>query len=151
MHQETLERLCGLVKQQSEGYVEGFTGDLDAGIPPITRFQSVDDVEQIANNLELESGPGLTGTLVEMVGVFYELALNAVEHSEWAAGYYIIRAHSRIAGGIQHTVGIADCGIGIPDSLRRNVETDGEMIKSSLIGSERLAGTVAVVSISVPA
>ena len=118
MHQETLERLCGQVKQQSEGYVEGFTGDLDAGIPPITRFQSVDDVEQIANNLELESGPGLTGTLVEMVGVFYELALNAVEHSEWAAGHYIIRADSRITCGGEITLntdGILRIGVSFFD------------------------------------
>lgn len=208
MHQDTVERLCGLVHRQSEDYVAGLASDFDAGIPPITRFHSVDDVEQIANNLELASGPGLTGTLVEMVGIFYELALNAVEHSEWAAGYYVIQADSSVVGGVVHTVGIADCGIGIPDSLRRNpafadlvndayaiaratelhvtgtgdahrgigldhvtgvvrslggsltiisaggsleVKTDGEMIKSSLIGSERLAGTVAVVSISIPA
>ena len=207
MHQETVERLSGLVKQQSENHAAGFAGDFDAGIPPVTRFHSVGDVEQIANNLELASGPGLTGTLVEMVGVFYELALNAVEHSQWAAGYYVVRADSRIVGEVEHTVGVADCGIGIPNSLRRNhvyaglvndadaiaratelhvtgtgdahrgigldhvtgvvrslggsltiisaggsleVATDGDMIKRSLVGSEWLAGTVAVVTISVP-
>ena len=64
MHQETVERLSGLVKQQSENHAAGFAGDFDAGIPPVTRFHSVGDVEQIANNLELASGPGLTGTLV---------------------------------------------------------------------------------------
>ena len=208
MHQETVERLCRLVQQQSEGYVVGLASDSDAGIPPISRFHSVDDIEQIANNLELASGPGLTGTLVEMVGVFYELALNAVEHSEWAAGFYLMEADSSVVGGVVHTVGIADCGIGIPDSLRRNpafadlvsdadaiaratelhVTGTGEahrgvgldhvtgvvknlggsltilsaggslemrasagMIKASLEGSKQLAGTVAVVTISVPA
>ncbi|MXZ91246.1 MAG: hypothetical protein F4Z05_07190 [Chloroflexi bacterium] len=191
-----------------ENYDAGVAGDFDAGIPPITRFQSVDDVEQIANNLELASGLGLTGPLVEMVGVFYELALNAVEHSQWAGGYYVTRADNNIVGSVEHTVGIADCGIGIPASLRRNsafadvlndpdaialatdlhvtgtgeahrgigldhvmnvvkslsgsltiisaggslnVEPGGAIMKGNLEGSERLAGTVAVVTISVPA
>ena len=134
--------------------------------------------------------------------------MNAVEHSQWAAGYYVIRAGSSVVGGIEHTVGIADCGIGIPASLRRNpayadvlndadaialatelhvtgtgethrgigldhvlsvvkslngnltvnsaggsleVVTDAGIIKGSLEGSDRVAGTVAVVTISVPA
>ncbi len=208
MHRETLRRLSWLVAQQDKDSLVGLVGDIDTGIPPITRFESVDDVERIANNLELASGTGLTATLVEMVGVFYELALNAVEHSQWAAGYHVIRAGSSTVGGVEHTVGIADCGIGIPASLRRNpafadvlndadaialatelhvtgtgeahrgigldhvmgvvkslggnltivsaggsleVETGGGIIKGSLEGSDRVAGTVAVVTISVPA
>ena len=208
MHQETLRRLSWLVVQQSKDSAVRLVGDIDTGIPPITRFESVDDVERIANNLELASGTGLTATLVEMVGVFYELALNAVEHSQWAAGYYVTRAGSSTDGGVEHTVGIADCGIGIPASLRRNpafadvlndanaialatelhvtgtgevhrgigldhvmgvvkslggnltivsaggsleVETGGGIIKGSLEGSDRVAGTIAVVTISVPA
>lgn len=120
MHRETVARLSRLVAQ-SKGSVAGLASDFDAGLPPITRFESIDDVERIANNLELASGAGLTATLVEMVGIFYELALNAVEHSEWAAGYYVIRAgNGDMVGGVEHTVGIADCGIGIPVSLRRN-------------------------------
>ena len=91
MHGETVQRLSRLVEQQAVASGAGFAGDFDAGIPPITRFQSVDDVERIANNLELASGSGMTAALVEMAGVFYELALNAVEHSQWAAGYYVIR------------------------------------------------------------
>lgn len=208
MHKETVHRLSRLVAQQPKFSVAGLAGDFDSGIPPITWFQSVDDVERIANNLELASGPGLTAALVEMVGVFYELALNAVEHSQRAAGYYVIRAGSSIVDGVEHTVGIADCGIGIPASLRRNpafadvlndadaialatelhvtgtgeahrgigldhvmgvvkslggsltvlsaggsleVETGGRIIKGSLEGSDHLAGTVAVVTLSVPA
>ena len=209
MHRETVLRLSRLVAQQAEDTIAGSVSDFDAGIPPITRFESVDDVERIANNLELASGAGLTATLVEMVGVFYELALNAVEHSQWAAGYYVIRAGSGgIVGGVEHTVGIADCGIGIPASLRQNpafadvlndadaialatelhvtgtgeahrgigldhvmgvvkswngsltiistggsleVEPGGGIIKGSLKGSNRVAGTVAVVTLSIPA
>ena len=208
MHRGTVTRLSRLVAEQARDPIAEFTGDFDAGIPPIARFQTVDDLEQIANNLELASGSGLTGTLVEMVGVFYELALNAVEHSQWAAGYYVIRAGSSVVGGAEHTVGIADCGIGIPASLRRNpifadvlddadaialatelhvtgtgeahrgigldhvmgvvkdfggnltiisaggsleMGSGGRIMKRSLEGSDRVAGTVAVVTISVPA
>ena len=208
MHRETLRRLSGLVEQHPKESAVELVDDIDTEIPPITRFESVDDVERIANNLELTPGAGLKAALVEMVGVFYELALNAVEHSQWAAGYYVIRAGSSADGGVEHTVGIADCGIGIPASLRRNpaldnvlndadaialatelhvtgtgeahrgigldhvmgvvkslsgnltivsaggsleVTTGGGTIKHSLEGSERLAGTVAVVTISVPA
>ena len=208
MHRETLRRLSRLVAQQAKDSAVGLAGDIDTEIPPITRFESVDDVERIANNLELASGAGLTATLVEMVGVFYELALNAVEHSQWAAGYYVTRSGSRTVGGVEHTVGIADCGIGIPASLRQNpafanvlndadaialatelhvtgtgeahrgigldhvmgvvkslggnltivsaggsleVDTGSRIIRGSLEGSDWVAGTVAVVTISVPA
>ena len=202
-------RLSRLVAQQSKDPASGLAGDFDSGIPPITRLESVDDVERIANDLELASGAGLTATLVEMVGVFYALALNAVEHSEWAAGYYVIQAGSGgIVSAIEHTVGIADYGIGIPASLRRNatfadvlddadaialatqlhvtgtgeayrgigldhvmgvvkswsgnltiisaggsmeVESGARTIKRRLEGSDRLDGTVAVVTLSVPA
>ena len=205
MHLETVHRLSQLVAQQTTGFAD----DFDAGIPPIIRFQSVDDVERIADDIEAASGGGLTATLAEMVGVFYELALNAVEHSEWAAGYYVIREGSdSTVAGIGHTVGIADCGIGIPASLRRNldfanvlndadaialatelhitgtgqphrgigldhvmsvvksfagsltivsaagsiaVSAGADMITHSLDESNRLPGTVAVVTISVPA
>ena len=119
MHLETVHRLSQLVAQQTTGFAD----DFDAGIPPIIRFQSVDDVERIADDIEAASSGGLTATRAEMVGVFYELALNAVEHSEWAAGYYVIREGSdSTVAGIGHTVGIADCGIGIPASLRRNLD-----------------------------
>ena len=212
MHCETLRRLSWLVARQAEDSAVGLAGDIDTGIPPITRFESVDDVERIANNLELASSAGLTAALVEMVGIFYELALNAVEHSQWAAGYYVIRAGRSVVGGVEHgvehTVGIADCGIGIPASLRQNpafanalndadaialatelhvtgtgeahrgigldhvmgvvkslggdltivsaggsleVAAGGGTINRSLEGSEQLAGTVAVVTVSVPA
>lgn len=208
MHRETFRRLSRLAAQHPDDSAVALIDDIDTEIPPITRFESVDDVERIANNLELASGAGLTAALVEMVGVFYELALNAAEHSQWAAGYYVIRAGSSTDGGLEHTVGIADCGIGIPASLRRNpafsnvlndadaialatelhvtgtgeahrgigldhvmgvvkslggdltivsaggsleVTASGGIVKRSLEGLERLAGTVAVVTISVPA
>lgn len=112
MHVETLRRLSRLVTQQSEDSAVGLGSAIYPGNPPITRFESVDDVERIANDLELASGDGLTAALLEMVGVFYELALNAVEHPQCAASYYVIRAGSGAGGGVEHTVGVADCGTG---------------------------------------
>ena len=209
MHGETVQRLSQLVARQAVDLGAGLADNFDAGIPPITRFQSVDDVERIANNLELASGSGMTATLVEMAGVFYELALNAVEHSQWAAGYYVTRdGIGDVTDNVEHTVGIADCGIGIPESLRENpdfadvlndadaiaratelhvtgtgepyrgigldhvvnvvkrfggnltivsaggsleMESEAAMVKCDLHGPERLAGTVAVVTLSIPA
>ena len=119
MHRGTVDRLSRLVTRQAAD----FGGDYDSGIPQVTQFRSIDDVERIANDLELSAGADMTATRVEMAGVFYELALNAVEHSQWAVGYYVIRVGSgSIIDSVEHTVGIADCGIGIPDSLRRNPE-----------------------------
>ena len=66
MHLETVRRLSRLVAQQAAG----FPGDIDAVIPPITLFQSVDDVERIANNMELAYGSGTSAALVEM-GAFF--------------------------------------------------------------------------------
>ena len=209
MHGETVQRLSQLVARQAVDLGAGLADNFDAGIPPITRFQSVDDVERITNNLELASGSGMTAALVEMAGVFYELALNAVEHSQWAAGYYVTRdGIGDVTDNVEHTVGIADCGIGIPASLRRNpdfadvlndadaialatelhitgtgeahrgigldhvmgvvksfggnltivsaggsfeIATGTEIVKRNLHDQERLAGTVVVVTISVPA
>lgn len=105
-----------------------------AQILPPERFHSVDDVERIANDLELAAGRGPGGTHDEMYGIFYELALNAVQHSQSAAGCYAILEHSTDAdGGVTHVLGVADCGIGILASLQQNpafadVQNDADAI-----------------------
>lgn len=105
-----------------------------AQILPPEQFHSVDDVERIANDLELAAGRGPGGTHDEMYGIFYELALNAVQHSQSAAGCYAILEHSMDAdGGVTHILGVADCGIGILASLRQNpafadVQNDADAI-----------------------
>ena len=105
-----------------------------AQILPPEQFHSVDDVERIANDLELAAGRGPGGTHDEMYGIFYELALNAVQHSQSAAGCYAILEHSTDAdGGVTHVLGVADCGIGILASLQQNpafadVQNDADAI-----------------------
>lgn len=66
MHQETVHRLSLLVTQQAAG----FGGDFDSGIPPITWFRNVDDVERIANDLELAAGTGLMPPVRKWRGSF---------------------------------------------------------------------------------
>ena len=108
-----------------------------AQILPPEQFHSVDDVERIANDLELAAGHGPGGTHDEMYGVFYELALNAVQHSQSAVGCYAILEHSTDAdGGVTHILGVADCGIGILASLQQNpafadVQNDADAIALS--------------------
>ena len=112
----------------------GVTRQMIAQVLPLTKFRSIDDVERIANDLELAPGVGPANVRSEMSGVFYELALNAVQHSKSAVGEYAVLQHMIGADGeVIYVVGVADCGIGIPASLRRNsafadVQWDGDAI-----------------------
>ena len=93
---------------------------------PATIFHSEDDVERIANDLELTPRIGPSNVQSEASGIFYELALNAVQHSQSALGEYaILQCAVGSDGGIIYLVGVADCGIGIPESLRQNPEFAG--------------------------
>ena len=90
-------------------------------ILPITRFDSVDDVESLANVIELTKPIGPANVWNEMSGIFYELALNGVQHSQSAAGCYVVLEYATVAPSTNvYAVGVADCGIGIPASLRQN-------------------------------
>ena len=89
---------------------------------PITRFDSTDDIERLANIIKISRVTGPSNVWSEMPGIFYELALNAVQHSMSAAECYAILAYATVAPtGIVYAVGVADGGIGIPASLRRNL------------------------------
>ena len=90
-------------------------------ILPITRFDSIDDVESLANGIELTHPIGPANVWNEMPGIFYELALNGVQHSQSAAGCYVVLEYATFAPSVVvYAVGVADCGIGIPASLRKN-------------------------------
>ncbi len=108
-------------------------GDVTA-VLPITRFDSIDDIERLANDIELTRAVGPSNVWNEMPGIFYELALNAVQHSQSAAGCYVVLEYAAIApSGIIYVVGVADNGIGIPASLRKNpdlahIRSDAEAI-----------------------
>ena len=102
----------------------GLLGDEFGAVTPVlplTRFGSVTDVERIANDLELAAVSGAVRTHEEMYGVFYELALNAVQHSESAVGCYAIVEQGVDADGRPtHLLGVADYGIGIRAALIGN-------------------------------
>ena len=125
----TLARLVDQLHADSDalpnlGGNTGLLGDefgVVAPVLPLTRFGSVNDVERIADDLELAVVSGSMRTHEEMFGVFYELALNAVQHSESAAGCYaIVQQSVDYDGRIIHLLGVADCGIGIRATLTRN-------------------------------
>jgi len=90
---------------------------------PTTRFRSEGDVERIAGDLELVPGVGPANVRSEMSGIFYELALNAVQHSQSAVGEYAVLQYAMGADGeVIYAIGVADCGMGIPVALRQNPE-----------------------------
>lgn len=144
LHLDMARRLMRLVALRSSGDdLSELSGD--PGLPggefgtvvqvlPLTRFGSVADVERIADDLELAVGHRPAGTHEEMYGVFYELALNAVQHSQSAMGRYVILERGAdTRDGVAHVLGVADLGIGIPASLRRNphfshVQNDADAI-----------------------
>ena len=101
---------------------------------PVTKFSSLADVEHIANEVERSSGIGPVNVRTEISGVFYELALNAVQHSESVVGEYaVVECAMAAQGGVIYAVGVADRGIGIPASLRQNpayafVESDADVV-----------------------
>ena len=101
---------------------------------PITRFDTTDEIEELANFIEITRAAGPSNVWNEMSGIFHELALNAVQHSMSAAGCYAVLAYATTEpAGIVYTVGVADCGIGIPASLRKNsdlshIASDAESI-----------------------
>ena len=130
-HHAMAHKLSGLVaRQASDEAVDEFSsvtgslgysfGDITT-LLPITRFASIDDVERIANDLESSAIAGPVHAHPEMFGIFYELGLNAVQHSQSVVGCYVIsQLGANARGGNAHTIGVADCGMGIPNSLRMN-------------------------------
>ena len=90
---------------------------------PITRFDNVEDVEDLANKVEGGTPVGPANLQGEISGIFYELALNAVQHSGSAIGEYaVLECAVTTQDEILYALGVADRGIGIPASLRLNPE-----------------------------
>ena len=114
----TASLLCGM--SDASSVIDDAFGILTQ-ILPITRFDSIDDVESLANVIERTNPIGPANVWNEMSGIFYELALNGVQHSQSAAGCYVVLEYATVEPStIVYAVGVADCGIGIPASLRQN-------------------------------
>lgn len=114
---------------------------------PLTRFDRESDAEQVVQRadeslMRLKLG---VANIRPFVGqAFSELAMNAVQHSSSpVAAYGFIQFHE-YANGPQFECGIADGGIGIPESLRRNraltvPHADAQAVDLAL--NERITGT----------
>ena len=131
LHQVLTNRLLQMVTTLTSGSSAGAFDNIPSLIDdslgnitqilPLTGFNNVEDVELLANDIESAHPIGPANVWHEMSGIFYELALNGVQHAESAAGCYVVLECTTVApGAIIYAVGVADCGIGIPASLRKN-------------------------------
>ena len=97
----------------------------DITVVPVTRFWTEADAnalwETVALNL-INNNVGPANVWREVDGVFEELALNAAQHSGSQQGSYGTVEIDFSDDAIVYVIGIADGGIGIPASLRGNLE-----------------------------
>ena len=118
---------------------------------PCTHFTSLEAIEDISSQLAEKFDTqfrGYNSLLQSADMIFSELATNVINHAESEGGYVIAQQYR----GTEQTlveIAIADSGIGIRDSLRRNpnnsyIKKDTEAIKlalkegvSSMIDSNR--------------
>lgn len=115
---------------------------------PLTRFQTEDNVEELANRA-LDSlnqrNLGAANLRPLVSEIFAELALNAVQHSESAIGALGFIQFYQTERGRRFVCAVADGGIGIRRSLERNptlrerVTYDWDAIELAL--RERVSGT----------
>ena len=114
-----------------ESFMQPGTGeDIDLAAPdfvllPVTRFSTEDEAgdiwEKVAQSLTAHSiGP--SNVWPDVDGIFAELALNAAQHSLSPLGCYATLECFTSGKEIVYVVGLADFGIGIPSSLRKNPE-----------------------------
>lgn len=129
----------------------GITERLDPQIVlPLTHFQSVSEVENLANAAQdalSESNLGAPNLRSLISEVFAELAMNAVEHAQSPIGAYgFIQFFKFERGGQRFVCGVADGGVGIRRSLERNpalrdrVPYDWTAIELAV--RERISGTL---------
>jgi anti-sigma regulatory factor (Ser/Thr protein kinase) len=98
-------------------------GGKPAGILPITRFSTVSEVEQIANEARdrlTAAGVGAANLYSVVAEVFAELAMNAVQHSQSQIGAVGLIQFYQSDGSERFVCAVADGGIGIRRSLESN-------------------------------
>ena len=100
----------------------------DTILLPVKRFFNESEAssiwEQVADTLS-EQGIGPSNTWSDVDGIFAELVLNAAQHSFSDMGCTATLECSIIERETVFTVGVADAGIGILSSLRRNPRLTG--------------------------
>lgn len=110
---------------------------------PVTRFHSETEAisiwEQVEDQLAAQRiGP--SNTWPDVDGIFAELALNAAQHSFSEAGCTATLESTVIESETVFIIGIADAGIGILSSLRRNPELTNITNDESAISSATQLG-----------
>ncbi len=122
--------------------------DDEKTILPITRFETTADASDVTNTAfaRLQSAhvgaANLTSVVTEL---FSELALNAVQHSESQVGAFGCVQFRESEKGARFTCTVADGGIGVFASLRRNqalrsrVSYDWDALELAV--RERVSGT----------
>ena len=121
-------------------------GELEEFVLPVTRFNSISEVEALENSIidDLERrNLGAPNVYIDVSVAFAELANNAVEHAQSpidAYGYVCISNNNTVV------VSVADGGIGIKASLQQNPEhavcglTDWDAIEYAI--QENISGTL---------
>ncbi len=95
---------------------------------PITRFHNSQEVENIANAMQVTFHQEFTGlvTLLQPCHVvFSELANNAVEHANSDGGFVLAQQYD-YPNGSKLEIAVGDCGIGISKSLKQNRKIKGK-------------------------
>ncbi len=117
-------------------------------ILPITRFERTADASDVTNRAfdRLQSaGVGAVNLTSVVTELFSELALNAVQHSESEVGAFGCVQFFEFKNGPRFTCTVADGGIGVLASLRRNealrlrVSYDWDALELAV--RERVSGT----------
>lgn len=115
---------------------------------PLTHFQSLEDVQRLANHAHdrlRSAGFGSVNLSTVVSELFSELANNASEHSESPIGAFGCIQFVEAAAGSRFTCVVADGGIGIrgglckSPELRRRVLYDWDAVE--LATRERVSGT----------
>jgi len=115
---------------------------------PVARFQTEREVETLANRV-LDSlaseGFGAANLRPLVTEVFYELAANAVQHSESPVGAFGLIQFYGFARSRRFVCVVADGGIGIRESLQRNRELRDRVpydwVAIELAARERVSGS----------
>ena len=120
----------------------------EKSVLPITHFATTADASDLTNKAFdiLHSNalvaPGLTPLVTEL---FSELAMNAAQHSESEVGAFGCVQFSEFETGARFTCAVADGGIGVHASLRRNEALRNRMSYDwdalELAVRERVSGT----------
>ncbi len=118
---------------------DGFEHRPPEGFRPFQTFRMQEELPEIAESLTMAATEALNITGKDRTAVLLaikEIAQNVVEHAESPVGGFAIAQRSRSRREFE--VAVADAGIGIAASLRRNpdyeaVESDSEALKAALM------------------